>query len=49
VVATRTASTAWILKDFPGALVDPGSAKDLAEALARELGRGRRDFGVTQG
>ena len=49
VVATRTASTAWILKGFPGALVEPGSAKDLADALAGELGRGRRDFGVTQG
>ena len=45
VVASRTASSAWVLRDFPGRLVSPGDAAALAGALAAALDLGTVDYG----
>ena len=45
VVASRTASTAWVLRDFPDRLVAPGDAAALAGALAAALDLGAVDYG----
>ncbi len=46
VVASRTASTAWVLRDFPDRLVAPGDAAALAGALAAALDLGAMDYGA---
>lgn len=44
VVASRTASTAWVLRDFPDRLVAPGDAAALAGALVSALDLGAVDL-----
>ncbi len=46
VVASRTASTAWVLRDFPDRLVAPRAAAALAGALMAALGLGAVDYVV---
>lgn len=45
VVASRTASAAWILRDHPQRLVPPGDPAALAQALLRALGERSVDYG----
>ena len=49
VVASRTASTAWVLRDFPDRLVAPGDAAALAGALVSALNLGAVDCGAQPG
>ena len=49
VVASRTASTAWVLRDFPDRLVAPGDAAALAGALVAALDLGTVDYGPQPG
>ena len=49
VVASRTASTAWVLRDFPDRLVPPGDAPALAGALVSAATLGAVDYGVMPG
>ena len=49
VVASRTASTAWVLRDFPDRLVAPGDAAALAGALVSALDLGAVDYGAQPG
>ena len=42
---SRTASTAWVLRDFPDRLVAPGDAAALAGALVSALDLGAVDYG----
>ena len=49
VVASRTASTAWVLRDFPDQLVAPGDAAALAGALVAALDLGTVDYGPQPG
>ncbi len=46
VVAKRTASTAWVLRDFPDRLVPAGDAAALADALVSALDLGAVDYGA---
>ena len=45
VVASRTASTAWILRDHPQRLVPPADSGALADALLRSLEERSVDYG----
>ncbi len=45
VVASRTASTAWVLRDFPDRLVPAGDAGALAEGLLAALELGAVSYG----
>ena len=45
VVASRTVSTAWVLRDFPDRLVAPGNSAALAGALTAALDLGAVDYG----
>ena len=49
VVASRTASTAWVLRDFLDRLVAPGDAAALAGALVSALDLGAVDYGPQPG
>ena len=49
VVASRTANTAWVLRDFPDRLVAPGDAVALAGALLAALDLGAVDYGSQLG
>lgn len=46
VVASRTGSTAWILRDHPQRLVPPGDPAALAHALVRALGETSVAYGA---
>lgn len=49
MVASRTASTAWVLRNFPDRLVAPGDAAALAGALLSALDLGAVDYGPQPG
>ena len=49
VVASRTASTTWVLRDFPDRLVAAGDAAALAGALVSALDLGAVDYGAQPG
>ena len=46
VVATRTRATEWILRQHPGALVEPADANELSAAILHSLAEPDIDYGT---